>query len=250
MQFKSLIVKAVIFLFPLMAAGEWAQPDPITLFMIGDSTMSEKRVEAYPETGWGMPFQYYFNEDVTVENRARNGRSTRTFLEEGRWEPIVEQLAKGDYVFIQFGHNDEVQSKEQSTTPKEFQVNLRKYVTETCERGAQPVLLTPVARRHFDEEGKLIDTHRDYSALVREVAQKLEVPLIDMDQSSQKLLKDFGPEKSAFLYLHLDEAQNPHYPDGIEDNTHFSELGARMMAELALHGVEDMGLDLASYIKK
>lgn len=237
-------------IFSLFIMGMVYQPEPVTLYLIGDSTMSEKEVEAYPETGWGMPFQYYFDGEVAIENHARNGRSTRTFLEEGRWEPILSNLKKGDYVFIQFGHNDEVQSKEQSTTPEEFQANLAKYVTETRSRGGQPVLLTPIARRHFDEDGQLIDTHHQYSELVREVARKFEVPLIDMDQRSQKLLKALGPEKSVFLYLHLDVGQNPNYPDGVKDNTHFSELGARMMAELALKGIRDLNLDLASHIPK
>lgn len=247
---KRLFIFSLILGYGLLSAFTMPRTDDITVYLIGDSTMSEKRVEAYPETGWGMPFQYYFDDQVTVENHARNGRSTRTFLEEGRWEPILEQLDKGDYVFIQFGHNDEVQSKEQSTTPEKFRINLTKYITETRSRGARPVLLTPIARRHFDEDGHLIDTHRQYSELVREVAQKTEVSLIDMDQQSQKLLKDLGPEKWAFLYLHLGAGQNPHYPEGVEDNTHFSELGARMMAELALNGIEDLGLDLASFITK
>lgn len=237
-------------IFSLFIIGMVYEPEPVTLYLVGDSTMSEKEVEAYPETGWGMPFQYYFDGEVAIKNHARNGRSTRTFLEEDHWEPILTNLKKGDYVFIQFGHNDEVQSKEQSTTPEEFQANLAKYVTETESRGGQPVLLTPITRRHFDEDGQLIDTHRQYSELMRDVARELEVPLIDMDQRSQKLLKALGPEKSAFLYLHLEAGQNLNYPDGVEDNTHFSELGARMMAELALKGIRDLNLDLASHIPK
>lgn len=243
--FAGLLISGLVFIM-----GMADQPEEVTVFLIGDSTMSEKAVDAYPETGWGMPFQYYFDKGVTVENHARNGQSTRTFLEEGRWQPIIDQLSKRDYVFVQFGHNDEVQSKEQSTTPEEFQTNLAKYITETRSRGGQPVLLTPIARRHFDEDGQLIDTHRQYSELVRGVAREFEVPLIDMDNRSQQLLKALGPEKSVFLYLHLETGQNPNYPDGVEDNTHFNELGARMMAELAFKGIRDLNLGLASYIPK
>ncbi len=242
--FAGLLISGLVFM------GMTEQPEAITVYLIGDSTMSEKAVDAYPETGWGMPFQYYFDEQVTVENHARNGRSTRTFLEEGRWQPILEQLSTGDYVFVQFGHNDEVQSKEQSTTPEEFQANLVKYVTETRSNGGQPVLLTPIARRHFDENGQLIDTHHQYSELVREVAREFEVPLINMDHRSQQLLKALGPEKSVFLYLYLEAGQNPNYPDGVEDNTHFNELGGRMMAELALKGIRNLNLELASHILK
>ncbi|WP_209388426.1 rhamnogalacturonan acetylesterase [Rhodohalobacter sp. SW132] len=216
--------------------------------MIGDSTMSEKEVRAYPETGWGTPFAHYFESDVVVENHARNGRSTRTFLEEGRWDPIKENLNEGDYVFIQFGHNDEVQSKPQSTTKEEYQTNLVKYVTETLARNAQPVLLTPIARRHFDQNGDLVDTHELYSELMREVAQSENVPLIDMDRKSQELLKSLGPEKSRFFYNHLEPGQNPNYPNGLEDDTHFNELGARKMAELVIESIRELNLDLKQKI--
>lgn len=225
------------------------QPDSISVYLIGDSTMSDKEVEAYPETGWGMPFQYYFDESVTVENHARNGRSTRTFLEEGRWQPIVEKLEKGDYVFIQFAHNDEVKTKEQYTNPQDYQVNLTQFVTESRQKGAKPVLLTPTARRHF-EDGQLLDTHRQYTALMQEVAETHEVPLIDIDKKSRELLRDLGPENSKFLYNHLEPRENPHYPEGRQDNTHFSEYGARQIAQLVLHGIEDLGLNLASHIYK
>jgi lysophospholipase L1-like esterase len=237
----------LVLLFAALGIAAMPQSDSVTVFLVGDSTMSDKAVEAYPETGWGMPFQYYFGDKVTVENHARNGRSTRTFLEEGRWKPIVDQLSKGDYVFIQFGHNDEVQSKEQSTTPEQFQTNLAKYVTETRQKGATAILLSPTARRHF-EERELLDTHQKYSDLMEKVAEKLKVPFIDIDTRSQQLLLELGPEDSKFLYNHLEPGENPHYPDGREDNTHFNEYGARKMAQLVLHGIEDLGLDLAAHI--
>nr|WP_234568046.1 rhamnogalacturonan acetylesterase [Rhodohalobacter sp. 614A] len=224
------------------------QPKPVTVYLVGDSTMSQKEVRAYPETGWGMPFSTFFDETVTVENHAKNGRSTRTFLEEGRWQPIVDNLKAGDYVFIQFAHNDEVPTKEQYTQPDQYQKNLRKYVSESREKGAIPVLLTPIARRHFDENEHLNDTHAKYAELMREVANKMDVPLIDLDQKSQALLKSLGPEKSVFLYNHLKPGQHPSYPEGVEDNTHFSEYGARRMAELALQGIRDLELDLAERI--
>ena len=224
-----------------------APPDAITVYLIGDSTMSEKEVEAYPETGWGTPFAVFFDETVTVENHARNGRSTRTFLEEGRWQPIVENLKAGDYVFIQFGHNDEVPSKEQYTTEENFKANLTKFVTETRERGGQPVLLTPVARRHFDDSGALEKTH-PYAALTREVAQAHDVPLIDHTKMSKALLRALGPETSKHLYNHLEPGQHPNYPEGREDDTHFNNYGARRMAELVLDGIQELDLDLAGRV--
>lgn len=234
----------------VMTLGAWAAvvPNPITVYLIGDSTMSEKEVRAYPETGWGTPFAHFFDSTVTVENHARNGRSTRTFLEEGRWQPIIERLKEGDYVFIQFGHNDEVPTKEQYTPEDEYVANLERFVRETRAAGAHPVLLTPVARRRFDEVGNVVGTHEAYSALVREVAEAHDVPLIDMDRRSQALLQELGIEKSRFLYNHLAPGQHPNYPEGITDDTHFNELGARRMAELALGGLRDLQLDLTGRV--
>jgi len=210
--------------------------------------MAEKTADERPETGWGMPFARQFADLVTVENHARNGRSTRTFLEEGRWGPVVQNLAETHYVFIQFGHNDEVPSKEQHTTEEQFVANLEKFVDETRERGASPILLTPIARRRFDEGGELQDTHRVYSELTRDVAREHDVSLIDMDERSQSLLRELGPEESKSLYNHLPPGEHPNYLEGVADDTHFNEYGARRMAELMLEGIEALEFDLATHV--
>ena len=239
----------IVSLIGVMLLGFAIAPSkPITVYLIGDSTMSEKAVRAYPETGWGTPFAVFFDETVTVENHARNGRSTRTFIEENRWQPIVDRLKEGDYVFIQFGHNDEVPTKEQYTTEENFKANLIRFVTDTRENGANPVLLTPVARRHFDESGQLEDTHRVYSGLVREIAQAHDVPLIDLDATSQRLLRELGPKDSKFLFNHLAPGEHPNYPDGKVDNTHFNAYGARRIAQLVLDGIQALDLDLADRV--
>jgi lysophospholipase L1-like esterase len=219
-----------------------------TVHLIGDSTIAEKEASARPETGWGTPFAEYFDDSVTVRNHARNGRSTRTFLEEGRWEPVIRDLTDDDYVFVQFGHNDEVPSKEQHTTQKAFVANLETFVAETRDHGATVVLLTPIARRQFDEDGDLEDTHETYSDLTRDVARDRDVPLIDMDERSQSLLRGLGPEESKALYLHLSPGEHPNYPDGVSDDTHFSGYGARRMAELVLDAVGELELGLASRV--
>ena len=220
-----------------------------TVYLIGDSTMADKEVKAYPETGWGMPFHYFFDSTVTVDNRAKNGRSTRTFIEEGRWKPVVENLKEGDYVLIQFGHNDEVPTKKSYTTPEQFTANLVKFVTESRNKKAVPVLITPVARRKFDSSGKIEETHAIYTQLVKDVAAKYKVPLIDLDKKSQQLVQQFGPDDSKYLYNYLDPGENPHYPEGHKDDTHFSELGARKMAEIVLSEIKNLNLDLAQHIR-
>jgi lysophospholipase L1-like esterase len=221
----------------------------ITVYLIGDSTIADKEVSAYPETGWGMPFHYFFDSTVVVDNRAKNGRSTRTFIEEGRWKPVVENLKEGDYVLIQFGHNDEVPTKKSYTTPEQFTANLLKFVSEARNKKAVPVLITPVARRKFDSSGKIEETHAVYTQLVKDVAAKYKVPLIDLDQKSQELVQQFGPESSKYLYNYLLPAENPHYPTGRKDDTHFSELGARKMAEIVLQEIKNLNLELANHIR-
>lgn len=238
---------AALSLLTLLAFAP-AAPGKIKVYLIGDSTMSIKQVKAYPETGWGMPFTAFFDETVTVDNRAQNGRSTKTFIAENRWQPVVSELREGDYVFIQFGHNDEVPTKGSYTPEADFTANLRRFVSETRSRKGQPVLLTPVARRKFDAAGKVEETHAAYAELVRAVARETATPLIDLDARSQALLLQFGPENSKLLFNHLAPGEHPNYPEGREDNTHFSELGARRMAELVLADVRALKLGLADRI--
>ncbi len=219
-------------------------PQKITVYLAGDSTMSDKAKTAYPETGWGMPFAHFFDSGVKVDNRAMNGRSTRTFIEENRWQAVADSLQEGDYVLIQFGHNDEVSTKKSYTTETEFQQNLVRFVNETRSKKAHPVLITPVARRQFDEKGQIMETHAVYSELTRTVARQTNTPLIDLDRQSQELLQTFGPENSKLLFLQLEPGEHPNYPDGKVDNTHFSELGARKMAQLVLAALKTQHIAL------
>src|ERR1700753_1967166 len=165
----------------------------IKVWLIGDSTMSDKEIKAYPETGWGMPFEHFFDSAVTVENRARNGRSTKSFIAEGRWGSAWKDMQPGDYVFIQFGHNDEVPSKGTYTPPDQFVTNLVRFVKDVRDKNANPILITPVARRKFDSAGNVMETHGEYAPLVRKVAEEQRVPLIDLDKESLALLQQMGP---------------------------------------------------------
>jgi lysophospholipase L1-like esterase len=222
----------------------------IKVYLVGDSTIANKEVRAYPETGWGMPFTYFFDSTVSVDNRAKNGRSTKSFINEGLWQPVVDNLKEGDYVFIQFGHNDEGKEKVgRYTTPDEFKANLTRYVTETRNKKAIPVLITPVARRTFDGT-QVKESHPGYADAVREVAKQNNVPLIDLDKKSQELLQQLGPETSKLLFNYLQPNEHPNYPEGRADDTHFSELGARKMAEIVLSEIKNLHLELADRIVK
>lgn len=245
MSKKFLLILSIVFFlfsFKLMDGNK------ITVYLIGDSTLSIKEKKNYPETGWGMPFIYFFDENVKIDNRAMNGRSTSSFIQENRWQPVVSTLKEGDYVLIQFGHNDEVSTKKTYTTPEEFKANLLKYVNESKAKKAIPILITPVARRKFDFDGKVIDTHQEYAKLVRDVAFENKVQLIDLSSKSMELLQNLGVEKSKYLFNHLEAGQNPNYPDGKIDDTHFNELGARLVAELVLNDIKAQKLPLSKFI--
>ncbi|GAB3581377.1 rhamnogalacturonan acetylesterase [Hymenobacter daeguensis] len=223
-------------------------PAHITVYLIGDSTMSIKEVKNYPETGWGMPFAIFFDETVTVDNRAQNGRSTRTFVAENRWQPVAAALHEGDYVFIQFGHNDEVPTKRSYTPEADYKNYLIRFIAETRAKKATPVLITPVARRKFDAAGQVEGTHNVYSEIVRVTAREQQVALIDLDRESQALLQQMGVENSRLLFNQLLPGEHPNYPAGKEDNTHFNELGARRMAQIVLADIRALKLELASRI--
>ena len=241
-------MKKICLLFSLFAvmAFNFSEKKKIKLWLIGDSTMSIKEKKALPETGWGMPFASFWDSTVTVDNRARNGRSSKSFIAEKLWQPVLDNLQEGDYVFIQFGHNDEsVDKKERYSTPDTFKMNLARYIKDTREKKAIPVLLTPVSRRKFDKEGNAVPTHEVYSALVREVAKKQGVIFIDLDEKSRILYQQFGLQNSKLLFLQLQPGEHPNYPDGREDNTHFNELGARLIAQIVLKEIRNLKLELA-----
>jgi lysophospholipase L1-like esterase len=247
----NLLFKSLFILLSFSAVLLPGNKRTITIFLAGDSTMSIKETKAYPETGWGMPFVHFWDSSVTLINRAKNGRSTRTFISEGLWQSISNEMKPGDYVFIQFGHNDESKEKtDRYTTPDQYQSNLEKFVTETRQRQAIPILLTPVSRRRFDHAGLALETHVEYSPLVKEVAQQLNVPLIDLDKMSRELYQQLGVENSRLLFLQLKPGDHPNYPDGKEDNTHFNELGARLISQLVLKEIRQLPIGLKDYIIK
>lgn len=242
---KLFLILSPILFFSFIAM---VQKQKIKIFLAGDSTMSLKEIKAYPETGWGMPFVYFWDSTVTVVNKAKNGRSTSSFRQERLWKQIMDEAGKGDYVFIQFGHNDEVPTKQTYTTEREFRRNLLQYVKEVKNKRAIPVLLTPVARRKFDDAGKVVGTHDVYSQIVRDIAAENKVALIDLDKKAQVLYQQLGVESSKLLFNHLEKGEHPNYPAGKIDDTHFNELGARKIAQIVLADIRTLLPELAERI--
>lgn len=252
----------------------------ITIFTIGDSTMANKKLEGKnPERGWGQMLSRYFTDDITIDNHAVNGRSSKSFIDEGRWDNVLSKIQKGDYVFIQFGHNDEKDDPKRHTDPgTTFDDNLRKFVEETRAKGGIPVLFNSIVRRNFGKSGadavadaikqddirsgidpkapkevieegaKLIDTHGAYLNSPANVAKELNVTFIDLNSLTHKLVEDMGPEKSKELYLWVQPKTVPALPDGREDNTHLNVHGASIVAEMAAKAVAEAIPELAQYL--
>jgi lysophospholipase L1-like esterase len=174
-----------------------------------------------PERGWGQMLPLFFNDNIIIDNRAVNGRSTRSFIDEKRWDAIYKVLKPGDYVFIQFGHNDQKEKDStRFTNPHTaYRHNLIRFVNETRAKGAIPVLFSSIVRRNFNEQGVLISTHGDYPLETRLVAQEYKVPFIDMEYYSELLEQSYGPE------------------------------GATEIAKIAIEELKKTNLDLIKYIK-
>lgn len=223
----------------------------ITIYMAGDSTMAFKPKTEHPERGWGMLLPEFFDDKVVIDNHARNGRSSKSFMTEGLWKNIMDKVQRGDYVVIQFGHNDSSPDKgpDRYSTPDEYKANLIKYVNDTRAKRAKPILCTPIMRRRFDENGKFYDLHGVYPDVVREVADSLKVPLVDMHRMSENVIVEHGEAGSEKIFLHIQPGEYEVLPDGLTDDTHFSEYGARIMAGLFAESIKKSRLKLSKYLK-
>ena len=242
-------MKFVSFFFLLLSLNCVAQKP--TIYGIGDSTMANKiKPEENPERGWGQMLPLFFNDNITIDNRAVNGRSTRSFINEKRWDDIYKVLKPGDYVFIQFGHNDakEKDSLRYTNPHTAYRYNLIRFVTESREKGATPIIFSSVVRRNFNENGVLISTHGDYTLEARLVAQEYNVPFIDMEYYSELLEQSYGPEKSKQLHLYYKAGEIPYYKEDKADDTHFCAKGATAIAKIAVEELKKTELDIIKYI--
>lgn len=196
-----------------------------TLHIAGDSTAAQKYADAAPETGWGTALPFFLRKDLSVANHAVNGRSTKSFLDEGRLDAILAVIRPGDLLLIQFGHNDQkVTDPTRYTEPwTTYQDNLRRYVDGAREHGALPVLATSVERRRFDADGTALRTHGEYPAAMREVARAEGVALLDVQELSLALWQKLGPETTT-TYFNWTATE--------QDNTHFNPPGAIAVARL------------------
>ncbi|MGC6400967.1 rhamnogalacturonan acetylesterase [Sphingomonas sp. FW199] len=231
----------------LIAAAALGQ----TVFIASDSTASNYPDRSYPQTGWGQMLPCALD-GVKVENRAIGGRSTRTFISEGRWEKLIADIQPGDTVLIQFGHNDASRNRPEryAAAATDYRVNLTRFVADVRARGGTPVLLTPVARRSFNPDGTAKADYADYASVAKIVAQETGTVLLDLGKLSRDWLTRTGAEKAKPFFLHYTPQDGqPAYPKGISDDTHFSELGARHVADLVAGELVRLNLPVGKAVR-
>lgn len=257
-------IKSIVFLVGLcFLLFAFKAKKKITVYLIGDSTMADysKNYEPgkdymkvrYPITGWGQEFQQFMTSDslykiknitksdsVFVDDRAMGGRSTRTFFQEGRWRLVYEKLKKGDVVIMQFGHNDAAKDKTERYVDVEgYKEFLRLFVSQTREKGATPIILTPVARNYPWKAGVLNDVHGDYDKAPKDVALEMNVALVDLNKASRDFFTQKGQDYvSTKYFMNLPAGIYEAYPDGQKDNTHFQKEGAKEVAQLVFEGLQ------------
>jgi lysophospholipase L1-like esterase len=246
------VLRALTLASLLLATG-FAPQERIVVYLIGDSTMANKPdPEHNPERGWGQALHEFLDDAVAVDNRAVNGRSTRSFISEGRWDSVRVRLKRGDYVLIQFGHNDQkIEDSTRYTNPyTAYRRNLARFVAESRARGATPVILSSIVRRKFNASGVLEDTHGVYPFVARTVARETGAPFVDLQQLTEDLVLAAGPERSKALYVWTTAGQFPAFPQERRDDTHLSPRGATEVARLAARALHALGGPLARHVDR
>ena len=214
------------------------------IFWAGDSTVKTNKADTFPQTGIGQAFDRYTKPGVAIVNHAENGRSTKSFIDESRLAAIYNDITEGDYLFIQFGHNDEkVYDPSRYTDPHgEYKVNLGKFVNVARNKKAYPVFITSVERRLFDEEGKLLPSeHVEYALGMKEAGKELDVPVIDLFTMSREYLAAMGDEETYDLYMNLKPGEAKWCPHGQADDSHLKYEGAMIYAGFVAKGLKEIG---------
>lgn len=250
--------------------------DSITVFMIGDSTMANKPLkDENQERGWGQMLPMMLQGKIRVDNHAVNGRSSRSFINEGRWDKVIELIRPGDYLVIEFGHNDEKPGEKRHTDPgSTFDDNLRMFAQKALEKGATPILMSSIVRRNFPaniaekaedrddnppsatgptknavEGDILVDTHGAYLISPRTVAEELGTPFVDLNALTHCLVQSLGREKSKELFMWIPANTYKFCPDGKIDNTHLNIYGGKVVAAIAAKAIAEAVPGLKPYIK-
>lgn len=252
MKIFKILIPAVILLMNCSTQNTQNHAHKITIHMIGDSTMANKPdPDKNPERGWGQVLGQFFNDEVVIKNHAVNGRSTKSFRDLGHWQKVLDSLKPGNYVIIQFGHNDgkDTDPTRYTNPQTAYRYNLIRYVEETRAKGAIPIICSSIARRKFNEQGVLLDAHGNYTLMTRLVAQEMNVPFYDMQYFTENMEMKYGPEGSKKLHLHFAPNEIEYLPKGLEDNTHLSVLGSTEVAKCFVEELKKQKHPLSKYLK-
>lgn len=233
---------------PIVNGIELQKADGITIFLAGDSTVCDQYEEPY--RGWGQVLPCFFDDNVAVSNHAFCGRSVVSFMKEKRLDNILDVIKPNDYLFIQFGHNDQKPGAFYADAFGKYKELLKIYVDKAREKGAKPVLVNSLVRRRFDENEKIINTLEDYPEAMRVLAKEEGIPLLELNKLSERLLNELGREKSKDIFLHIKPNTLESYSEGIVDDTHLSEYGALKMAEIIIEEIKDKNLELVKYLRE
>lgn len=218
-----------------------------TVFLCGNSTVVDQDNE--PWASWGQMIPYFFDTNVCIANYAESGESANTFITAGRLKKALSQMKKGDYLFMEFGHNDQKQKGPGKGAYYSFMTSLKTFIDEARLRGAHPVLVTPTQRRSFDPDGHIRDTHEDYPEAMRWLAEKENVPLIDLNEMTRTLYEAMGVEPSKRAFVHYPAGSYPGQTQDFADNTHFNPYGAYEIARCIVEGLKTQVPDLARHLK-
>lgn len=218
-----------------------------TVFLCGNSTVVDQQAEPY--ASWGQMIPRFFSDKVSVANYAESGLSANTFIGGNRLEKIKTQMKKGDYLFVEFGHNDQKQKGPGKGAYYSFAYYIKMYIDEARDKGATPVIVTPTRRRRFDKNGKIMDTHGDFPKALREIAARENVPVIDLQDMTKTMVEAYGEEESKHIYMYCPANTYPNQTREIKDNSHFGVFGAYEIAKCVAEGVKEAKLPIASGLR-
>lgn len=219
-----------------------------TIYLCGNSTVVDQPSE--PWASWGQLITRWFGPDVAISNHAESGLTCRTFINSNRLEKILSTLRKGDYVFVEFGHNDEKEHAPGDGPWYHYQYLLKQFVDQVRGKGADIVFCTPTQRRSFESDGKTLkNTHGDFPAAMKEVAEREHVPLIDLNAMTKTLFEAYGEEASKHFLVHYPANTFPNQPQALADNTHFNPFGANEVAKCVVMGIKQLQLPLVQYLR-
>jgi len=215
-----------------------------TIYLTGDSTVVDAQYE--PWASWGQMLPYFFvPNEVVIANYAESGETLKAFEDRHRIDKIWNKIKSGDYLFIQFGHNDQ---KAGNSTKSGYRKRLKEWISKAKELGAIPVLVTSMNRRVFDENNKIVNTLDDFPAAMREIAKEEKIDLIDLNTMSKNLFEAMGPEKAKKAFVHYPANSYPNQPTALADDTHFNTYGAYELAKCVVKSIVDQNLPLKKYI--